>query len=136
MSSTIASSAPPSPSLKSLNTSRAWSPYDATELEAPISQTNESKDLLEKHLMYYFKDGNLIFLVDHKFYSLRHQSDTLFPQIEGKLYNIHRYFFERDSSYFRSVLKGPAGADINNPLVLPGLNCCDFDEFLAILYPT
>ncbi|KZP28776.1 hypothetical protein FIBSPDRAFT_691501, partial [Athelia psychrophila] len=67
---------------------------------------------------YYFKDGNVAFL------------------IEEVLYHVHRYFFERDSTHFRSILESVQGADKQNPIVLPDVSSSDFDEFLAILYPT
>ncbi|KZP02164.1 hypothetical protein FIBSPDRAFT_709076, partial [Athelia psychrophila] len=51
-------------------------------------------------------------------------------------YNVHRYFFERDSTHFRSILESVQGTDEQNPVVLPDVSCSDFDEFLAILYPT
>ncbi|KAF7970472.1 hypothetical protein HWV62_33891 [Athelia sp. TMB] len=116
MSSTIASSAPPSPSVESFGSSAALS-LDHKELAPPAIQTDELEGGEKKHPLYYFKDGSLTFL------------------IEEKLYNVHRYFFERDSSYFRSILEGPQGTNDRNPLVIPGLSCNDFDEFLAILYP-
>ncbi|KAF7970474.1 hypothetical protein HWV62_23889 [Athelia sp. TMB] len=115
--SSILTSAPPSPSLQSSGGSRASTPLDLAELETPTVQTHGLEFTEQKHSRYYFKDGNLIFL------------------IEEKLYNVHRYFFERDSSYFRSILEGSQGTDANNPLVLPDVSCSDFDEFLAILYP-
>ncbi|KZP08362.1 hypothetical protein FIBSPDRAFT_703036, partial [Athelia psychrophila] len=71
-----------------------------------------------RHSRYYFKDGNVVFL------------------IEDVLYNVHRYFFERDSTHFRSILESVKGADEQNPIVLLDVSCSDFDEFLAILYPT
>ncbi|KZP22518.1 hypothetical protein FIBSPDRAFT_675887, partial [Athelia psychrophila] len=71
-----------------------------------------------RHPQYYFKDGNTVFM------------------IEKVLYNVHRYFFERDSAHFRSILESGQGADEQNPIVLPDVSCSDFDEFLAILYPT
>ncbi|KAF7979223.1 hypothetical protein HWV62_43178 [Athelia sp. TMB] len=56
-------------------------------------------------------------------------------QVEGILYNIHRYFFERDSSIFRSTLESTPASNTGAPLVLPDITCSDFDEFLSILYP-
>ena len=58
--------------------------------------------------------------------------DAYLLQVEGTLYNVHRYFFERDSSYFRSILEK---TDTSSPLVLPDVSSSDFAEFLAILYP-
>ncbi|KAF7973580.1 hypothetical protein HWV62_14862 [Athelia sp. TMB] len=116
MSSTIASSAPPSPSLESLGSSRCSSTLDLTEVETPTVKNNEMANMEKKHPLYYFKDGNLKFL------------------IEERLYNVHRYFFERDSSYFRSIFENSVGTD-DSPVVISNLSCADFDEFLAILYP-
>lgn len=62
MSSTISTSAPPSPSLKSLDSSRPASPLDLTEAESPIVQSNQL-DVAKRHPTYYFKDGNVVFLV-------------------------------------------------------------------------
>ncbi|KZP05989.1 hypothetical protein FIBSPDRAFT_1053788 [Athelia psychrophila] len=115
----ILTSAPPNPSLVSFGSSRASSPIDSTDIEQPAVQANielESKGT--RHPQYYFKDGNLVFL------------------IEEVLYNVHRYFFERDSAHFRSILESVQGVDEKNPIVLSDVSCSDFDEFLAILYPT
>ncbi|KZP04954.1 hypothetical protein FIBSPDRAFT_806207, partial [Athelia psychrophila] len=90
----------------SSGSSRASSPFDSNEIEQP------------RHSKYYFKDGSVVFL------------------IEKVLYNVHRYFFERDSAHFHSILENVQGADEQNPIVLPGVRSADFDEFLAILYPT
>ncbi|KZP22519.1 hypothetical protein FIBSPDRAFT_859566 [Athelia psychrophila] len=104
--SSILTSAPPSPSLVSFGNSPAG--QAKTELAAKGT----------RHSQYYFKDGNVVFL------------------IEDVLYNVHRYFFERDSAHFRSILESVQGADEQNPIVLPDVRSTDFDEFLAILYPT
>ncbi|KZP17548.1 hypothetical protein FIBSPDRAFT_830317, partial [Athelia psychrophila] len=117
--SSILTSAPPSPSPVSFGSTRASPPLDSTELEEPAGQANiglEAKGT--RHSQYYFKDGNVVFL------------------IEEVLYNVHHYFFERDSTQFRSILETVQGVDEKNPIVLPDVNCSDFDEFLAILYPT
>ncbi|KZP11399.1 hypothetical protein FIBSPDRAFT_800245, partial [Athelia psychrophila] len=108
--SSIPISASPSPRTPSL--------IDSNELEQPAGQANIALQAKEtRHSQYYFKDGNVVFL------------------IEEVLYNVHRYFFERDSAHFRSVLENAQGADETNPIVLSDVNCNDFDEFLAILYP-
>ncbi|KZP28765.1 hypothetical protein FIBSPDRAFT_1039492 [Athelia psychrophila] len=117
--SSILTSAPPSPSLGSLGSSRAVSTLDSNKLALPPVQANiQPEPKGTKHSKYYFKDGNVILL------------------IEEVLYNVHRYFFERDSSHFRSILESDQGADEQDPVVLPDVSCSDFDEFLAILYPT
>ncbi|KZP15377.1 hypothetical protein FIBSPDRAFT_684963, partial [Athelia psychrophila] len=53
--------------------------------------------------------------------------------VEGTLYNVHRYFFVRDSTHFRTILQG---TDDPHSYKLSDVNCADFDEFLTILYPT
>ncbi|KZP08342.1 hypothetical protein FIBSPDRAFT_874623 [Athelia psychrophila] len=102
------------PSLVSHGSARASPPIDSTDIEQPIEL--EAKGT--RHSQYYFKDGNVVLL------------------IEEVLYNVHRYFFERDSAYFRPILASVQGADERSPIVLPDVSCSDFDEFLAILYPT
>ncbi|KZP27875.1 hypothetical protein FIBSPDRAFT_817855 [Athelia psychrophila] len=115
----ILTSAPPSPSLVSFGSSRAASTLNANELELPAVQGSiDPEAKATRHSQYYFKDGNIVFL------------------IEEVLYNVHRYFFERDSTHFRSILESIQGADEQNPIVLPDVSCSHFDEFLAILYPT
>ncbi|KZP17559.1 hypothetical protein FIBSPDRAFT_830342 [Athelia psychrophila] len=116
--SSILTSAPPSPSLVSFGSTRASPPLEPTELDLPAVQANtELEAKRTRHSQYYFKDGNVVF------------------SIEDVLYNVHRYFFERDSSHFRSILESVQGVVEKNPIVLPGVSCSDFDEFLAILYP-
>ncbi|KZP17916.1 hypothetical protein FIBSPDRAFT_659092, partial [Athelia psychrophila] len=89
------------------------------ELDQPAVQVNiELEAKGTRHSQYYFKDGNVAFL------------------IEKTLYNVHRYFFERDSAHFCSILESVQGVDGKNPIALPDVRCSDFDEFLAILYPT
>ncbi|KAF7986994.1 hypothetical protein HWV62_71 [Athelia sp. TMB] len=111
------SSAAPSPALQPSDTSRSSSPFDLIVPETPTLQADDL-DTAEKHPFYYFRDGSLIL------------------SVEGTLYNIHRYFFERDSSVFRSTLESTPTTNTGAPLVLPDITCDDFDEFLSILYPT
>ncbi|KZP11865.1 hypothetical protein FIBSPDRAFT_870886 [Athelia psychrophila] len=115
MSSAPNSTSPPSPSLVSLGGSRASSPSDVTVAEAPVDQANEPDANKSRHPQYYFEDGNVVF------------------RIEDTLYNVHRYFFARDSTHFRAILRD---TDTSHPYVMSDVSCVDFDEFLAILYPT
>ncbi|KZP15344.1 hypothetical protein FIBSPDRAFT_867251 [Athelia psychrophila] len=115
MSSALNSISPSSPSLLSLGGSRASPPSDVTVAEAPVDQTNEPDPNKSRHPQYYFEDGNVVF------------------RIEDTLYNVHRYFFARDSTHFRAILQD---ADASYPCVMSDVSCADFDEFLAILYPT
>ncbi|KAF7973594.1 hypothetical protein HWV62_14890 [Athelia sp. TMB] len=121
MSSIIESSKSPSPSVVSMPNSRASSSPILTITKAPFDLASEPEEAKgSNHPRYFFEDGNIVFLV------------------EGTLYNVHRYFFARDSAHFRSALrvKGSPGADEFNPYALSDVTCADFDEFLAILYPT
>ncbi|KZP15366.1 hypothetical protein FIBSPDRAFT_750398 [Athelia psychrophila] len=115
MSSAPNSPSSSSPSLIPLSSSYASSSFDITITEAPVDQANELDANKRRHPQYYFEDGNVVFL------------------IEDTLYNVHRYFFARDSSHFRASLRD---ADVSNPCVMSDVSCADFDEFLAILYPT
>ncbi|KZP10909.1 hypothetical protein FIBSPDRAFT_757464, partial [Athelia psychrophila] len=109
--SSILTSAPPSP--------RASSLIDSNELEQPAGQAKIGQEAKgTRHSQYNFKDGNVVFLVDEV------------------LYNVHRYFFERDSAHFGSVLESAQESEETSPIVLADVSCSDFDEFLAILYPT
>ncbi|KZP04293.1 hypothetical protein FIBSPDRAFT_709526, partial [Athelia psychrophila] len=51
--------------------------------------------------------------------------------VEGVLYSVHRYFFERDSSSFVGQ-----GLSKQEPMVLANVSTHDLDLFLSILYPT
>ncbi|KAH9175015.1 hypothetical protein EDB89DRAFT_430847 [Lactarius sanguifluus] len=73
-----------------------------------------------RHDAYFFKDGNVTFLVD------------------GTLYCVHRYFFARDSVYFS---KRFTQLDIRDHEALPTVISIgdverkDFEALLSVLYP-
>ncbi|KAH9032590.1 hypothetical protein EDB85DRAFT_2145497 [Lactarius pseudohatsudake] len=77
-------------------------------------------DSFIRHDAYFFKDGNVTFLVD------------------GTLYCVHRYFFARDSVYFS---KRFAQLDIHDHEALPTIISIgdvernDFEALLSVLYP-
>ncbi|KAH9175013.1 hypothetical protein EDB89DRAFT_1883674 [Lactarius sanguifluus] len=77
-------------------------------------------DSFIRHDAYFFKDGNVTFLVD------------------GTLYCVHRYFFARDSVYFS---KRFAQLDIRDHEALPiiisigDVERKDFEALLSVLYP-
>jgi len=94
-----------------------------SRLEAFSPGSNRLAPSHHRHERYYFSDGNVIFLV------------------EGVLYNIHRYFFQRDSSNFASMFSIPFGGrgqglTDDEPISLVNIKAQDFDLFLSILYPT
>ncbi|KAI0045518.1 hypothetical protein FA95DRAFT_117333 [Auriscalpium vulgare] len=87
-----------------------WSP-DTSLLASGISKP---------HARFFFDDGNVIMLV------------------ENVRYQIHKFFFNRDSAYFASRL---ATISLWNPFVppsvaLPDVTVAEFDAFLSILYPS
>ncbi|KZV85853.1 hypothetical protein EXIGLDRAFT_725480 [Exidia glandulosa HHB12029] len=76
-----------------------------------------------RHREYYFDDGNVTFLTD------------------GILFNVHRYWFKRDSPAFRAMFSMPPphgevaeGCSDDNPIRL-AVSAVDFERFLWILYP-
>ncbi|KAH9174991.1 hypothetical protein EDB89DRAFT_429439 [Lactarius sanguifluus] len=77
-------------------------------------------DSFIQHDAYFFKDGNVTFLID------------------GTLYCVHRYFFSRDSVYFSTRF---AQLDIRDHEALPTIISLgdierkDFEALLSVLYP-
>ncbi|KZP04905.1 hypothetical protein FIBSPDRAFT_380794 [Athelia psychrophila] len=58
-------------------------------------------------------------------------AENIYFLAQGMLYNVHRYFFERDSSSFVGQ-----GLSKQEPMVLANVSKRNFDLFLSILYPT
>ncbi|KAF6761159.1 hypothetical protein DFP72DRAFT_803918 [Ephemerocybe angulata] len=80
--------------------------------------------LVYRHPRFFFQDGNVIFMV------------------EGTLFKVHKFFFQRDSPIFNSMFTlpppnndRPEGEVEDNPIVLQGFKATDFERFLSILYP-
>ncbi|EPT02416.1 hypothetical protein FOMPIDRAFT_1118244 [Fomitopsis schrenkii] len=78
---------------------------------------------VQRHERFYFDDGNVVFRVE----------DTLF--------NVHRYFFKRDSLVFRDMLSSPSavpgeGLSETDPIVLEGVRSADFANLLSCFYPS
>ncbi|KAF8648515.1 hypothetical protein AX16_006221 [Volvariella volvacea WC 439] len=87
------------------------------------SDHHEKFVALQRHEDYYINGGDLYFLVEH--YQFR----------------VHRYFFERESAFFRGKLTAPAtpgasrqGADMASAIVLDGVRSADFAKFLWVFY--
>ena len=62
-------------------------------------------------------------------------------QVENTLFRVHRYFFARDSSWFRDKLPYPPppgemtkGSSDTLPLPLEGISKTDFERFLWVFY--
>jgi hypothetical protein len=97
-------------------------PRDAYRDHSPEERL-KPRPSYRKHGRYYFSDGNIIFLVD------------------GVLYNVHRYFFQRDSSNFAAMFislpHGGCGKGLTDDEPIPlRVTAKDFDLFLSILYPS
>ena len=96
---------------------------------------------LERHTRFYFDDGNLVFRVCSLYTTCCcADQDGSRRQVEGTLFNVHRYFFQRDSAVFRDMFSIPSaiegdGASEKNPITLEGVKSADFASFLSCLYP-
>lgn len=62
-------------------------------------------------------------------------------QVENYIYRVHRYFFERESAWFREKLGAPApagqtpkGSSDANPFPLEEVAADDFSKFLWVFY--
>ncbi|KAH9051017.1 hypothetical protein EDB83DRAFT_2317098 [Lactarius deliciosus] len=90
------------------------------EEKTPGSEHATSDDSFIQHDAYFFKDGNVTFLID------------------GTLYCVHRYFFARDSVYFSTRF---AQLSIRDHEALPTIISLgdiernDFEALLSVLYP-
>ncbi|KZP25189.1 hypothetical protein FIBSPDRAFT_783642 [Athelia psychrophila] len=58
-------------------------------------------------------------------------AENIYLLVNGVLYSVHRYFFERDSSSFAGQ-----GLSKREPMVLADISTGDLDLFLSILYPS
>ncbi|KAI9453554.1 hypothetical protein BJY52DRAFT_1123498 [Lactarius psammicola] len=90
------------------------------ESETPNDSHQQSDDSFLRHSKYFFKDGNVTFLVD------------------GFLYCVHRYLFSNNSLYFftRFAQLGVRDREVLPTIVSLGdVECKDFEAFLSVLYP-
>ncbi|KAH9067768.1 hypothetical protein EDB87DRAFT_38384 [Lactarius vividus] len=84
---------------------------------------NQNGQRIVRHAEYYIHGGDVIFRVDNN------------------LFRVHRYFFTRDSAFFRDKLPHPPppgeftkGSSDNNPLILEDVTIIDFERFLWVFY--
>ncbi|KAJ7314358.1 hypothetical protein DFH08DRAFT_716740, partial [Mycena albidolilacea] len=68
--------------------------------------------------------------------------ETITFQVEGRIFNVPRYHFERSSEIFATMLTLPAGDGVHPeghsadyPVVLEGVSSADFRALLKVLYP-
>ncbi|KAI0002244.1 hypothetical protein BJV74DRAFT_43321 [Russula compacta] len=77
-------------------------------------------DSFLRHDTYFFKDGNITFMVD------------------GTLYCVHRYFFSRDSAYFSTKFFQLGVRDhetLRTIVSLGDIERRDFEALLSVMYP-
>ncbi|KAH9022417.1 hypothetical protein EDB84DRAFT_498507 [Lactarius hengduanensis] len=106
------------------------------EEKTPRSGHTTPDDSFVQHDAYFFKDGNVTFLVT--FCNLRTRHILTSPQIDGTLYCVHRYFFYRDSVYFSTRFAQLGICDheaLPTIISLGDVERNDFEAFLSILYP-
>ena len=104
--------------------------------EPPDGSHQQSDDTFLQHAKYFFKDGNVTFLVRHAICHTPPCTDR--PQVDGILFCVHRYFFSRDSVYFstRFAQLGVRDHEASSTIVSLGdVECKDFEAFLSVLYP-
>jgi len=87
------------------------------------NSTDSLAEKIKRHPKYYLSGGDIHFLV------------------ETYLFRVHRYFFERESAYFREKLavaappgQSPKGSSDANPFPLEDVLANDFSRFLWVFY--
>lgn len=84
-----------------------------------MSTPNSTLDFktTQRHEKYYISTGDVVFMVSpylwgEKNCSLRARSlankSSHEPQVENVFFRVHRYFFERESAFFKDKFTGPA----------------------------
>jgi hypothetical protein len=93
-------------------------------------------DSFMRHVTYFFKDGNITFLVR---VVLLYAPDSLTrSQVDGTLYCVHRYFFSRDSAYFSTKFSQLGARDhetLSTIVSLSDVERNDFEAILSVIYP-
>lgn len=107
------------------------------------SKQNTGSQRIVRHHEYYIHGGDIIFRVRRSVMSIvfcRIPTVT-HRQVEDTLFRVHRYFFIRESAFFRSKLPHPPppgeftkGSSDVHPLVLEDTLEVDFERFLWVFY--
>ncbi|EJF57166.1 hypothetical protein BD309DRAFT_840413, partial [Dichomitus squalens] len=89
----------------------------------PYFAPQSAVEQIKRHPKYYLNGGDVHFLV------------------ENYIYRVHRYFFERESAWFREKLGAPTpagqtpkGSSDANPFPLDDVAADDFSKFLWVFY--
>ncbi|KAH9032570.1 hypothetical protein EDB85DRAFT_1202161 [Lactarius pseudohatsudake] len=110
----------PGPGATEKGTNSVNSTGDPSGTLTPTSTYPGIDDSFQRHNTYFFKDGNISFLVD------------------GTLYCVHRFFFSRDSAYFSTRLAQLGTRDHEALTTLVSLGDVereDFEALLSVIYP-
>jgi hypothetical protein len=116
---------------------------DATETQSSAQVVHSDGTSLKRHENYYLEDGNIIFLVSFYTFPKLRQIITGILQVDGILFNVHRYFFLQSRSV--CTKKIPAlptlglcvndwGLSDENPIRLLGVTDDEFTHFLSMFY--
>ena len=112
-------------------------PRVSEEGRTPRGEHATLDDSYARHDTYFFKDGNVTFLVCG-LPCLCVPDVLTSPQIDGTLYCVHRYFFSRDSTYFSKRFTKLGIRDHEAlPIIISisDVERNDFEALLSILYP-
>ncbi|TFY62715.1 hypothetical protein EVG20_g6604 [Dentipellis fragilis] len=100
---------------------------------------SNDRPVQRKHERFYFDDGNVTFLISYNSAAVAVSKLSLsYLEVEGALYRVHRYFFQRDSSHFVKILmhrQSSTSLDRQSPIPLDDVSCSEFDALLSIFYP-
>ena len=105
------------------------------------SSPNDAFLAVSRHPVYYIQGADLSFLVSGKVARFLYYSDVACPQVEHIQFRVHRYFFERESLYFRNYLTVQAspgavrtGVNDSNAIILEDVKATEFELFLWVFY--
>jgi len=108
-----------------------------------ISKQSTGSQRIVRHPEYYIHGGDIIFRVRGSVISIvfRRIPTVMRRQVEDTLFRVHRYFFIRESAFFRSKLPHPPppgeftkGSSDVHPLVLEDTLEVEFERFLWVFY--
>jgi BTB/POZ domain-containing protein len=102
----------------------------------PGSANLPTDESFVQHDVYFFKDGNITFLVRDSFVLCVQSTKKV--QVDGTLYCVHRYFFSRDSDYYSTKFTQLDIRDhepLSTIISLVDIERKDFEAFLSVLYP-
>jgi hypothetical protein len=91
---------------------------------------------MHHHPEYYLKDGDVTFHVRHNFLHVSLALIATCEQVQGTLFCVHRYFFERESQFFaKEFARAPKeGTSDSTAFRLDEVNAADFAKFLWVWY--